>query len=145
MSATITATDYPALKGFFAWMCDHAMTLSEQLDPEHHPIAVLDAMETRRPAMARKGLAMAIGDLMEEFDAHNSEWLARIDGGLTTAGWPSFSAVRAQFGLKVRAVLKRGIVRSDVEYYTLRNCVEAMPEPDRGAAWNMLSAFEAKA
>lgn len=141
----IAAEDYEPLKAFFGWVFEHLSPPHESLPPEHHPLTVLKRTESQSRAKARTGLAMAIGDIMEEFQDLSPEQVLAIDAALETERIITFSQVRARFWTKVRGVLQRGTIRNEREYYAVRNVVEALPESERGDAWQMLAAFEERA
>jgi hypothetical protein len=141
----ISAADYPALKAFFAWTTEHLVPPTPGLLPEQRPIAVLEGFEARSPAMARKGLAMAIGDLMEMTQDLPRPQVTTIDEALRAAKIITLSEVRARFWTKIRRMLERGAVRSETDYYALRNTVEALPEGEQATGWDLLSDYEQRA
>ncbi|NML04218.1 hypothetical protein [Sphingomonas sp. G-3-2-10] len=138
----IVAEDYEPLKGFFGWMIDNVVGAGAGLPADSHPVAVLRRIEETSLSNARNGLAMAVGDIIEQTESVGGESLSRIDEGLRQAGFPTLTEVRVRFWSRVNAVLQRGIVRSEREYCALRNVVEGRGEPDRERAWAMLAAFE---
>lgn len=138
----ISAADYPALKAFFVWAMAQLRAPMPGLPPEHHPVAVLEDFERRSMAMARKGLALAIGDLVDDLSDLTAEQVTRIDEALSSAGIITLTEVRARFWSKIRSIRKRGSVRNEAEYYALRNVVEALPEREQQEAWSLLAAYE---
>lgn len=142
----ISAEDYPALKAFFVWVREHlAPPPPPELPPEHYPVAVMNDFERRSMAMARKGLALAIGDTLEEFSLLTRQQVATIDDALRADGVITLTEVRARFWSKIGRIRKRGNVRNDEEYYALRNIVEALPEAEQHEVWGLMAAYEAKA
>ena len=144
MAPRIADEDYKAMKGFFAVMNEELMRLMPPLPlaPEDHPIAVLERYEKVSMSIARKGLGMAIGDMVEQFQDLPEDQVGKLDGRLKAAGLPTLSAVRARFSRKIAGIMKRGKLRSEAEYYALRNAVDMMPEAESGRAWELLGAFE---
>jgi hypothetical protein len=138
----IEAADYDRLKGFFAWMLEHVPGLSENLQPEDHPVTILTNYEERTPSLARRGLAMAIGDILEQTEDLPKATADEIDCRLTAVGLPSLTEIRIRFWSKIHAILKRARVRSETEYYALRNVVESMPDAERLGAWQLLAEYE---
>ena len=65
-----------------------------------------------------------------------------VDAALIEAGLPSLTEVRLQFWKRIKSMMERGKVRSEKEYYALRNVVEGMQDAGRQKAWDMLGAFE---
>lgn len=139
----VSPEDYEALKTFFAIMIDEATTIRPDLPAEHHPLFVLGETEAKSMARARYGLALAIGDLLEESQYFPAERVTRIDRRLAEAGAPTLTETRLRFSTKVAAIMKRGRVGSEREFYLLKNVADAMPEGEREAAWAMLDGFEA--
>jgi len=140
----IEAADYAPLEAFCGWALEHLMQQQPALPADANPMAVLGAFEARSAAMARKSLAMAIGDILEMTGDLSMERLAVIDAALEAEGILTLTAVRARFGRVIRAVMKRGVVRNEREYYALRNVVESMIEPEQGVAQALLAAFETR-
>jgi len=141
---TVPPEDYASLKAFFGWMLTHVKPVPANLPAESHPMAVLDRIEAKSMANARKGLGMAIGDILEQCARVAGDHLQRIDTALAAYGLITLSAARARFERKVRGIVKRGAVRNEGEYYALRNVVEAMAGEEQDRAWQMLAAFEEK-
>jgi hypothetical protein len=105
---------------------------------------VLAAAEAKSLVEARRVLGLGIGDLIELTEG-SPERTSAIDAALRDAGIMTLSEVRAKFGRAIRAIMKRGALRNEAEYYSLRNAVEAMPEPDQIEAWRLLGEFETRA
>lgn len=71
---------------------------------------------------------MAIGDIVEMTDHWSSSAIASLDTELGAAGLPTLSAIRVQFSKAIRAIIRRGRIRSEGEYYLIRNAAEIDPE-----------------
>ena len=138
----VSAEDYEALKGFFAYMSEKWLRALPGLAPEDRPMAVLAQQEKQSMSLARKGLAMAIGDTIEMFDRAGPEEVDAFDRELGAAGLPTLSEVRARFSRQINGIMKRGKIRSEIEYYALRNAVDSMPEGDAAKAWHLLGEYE---
>jgi hypothetical protein len=139
----ITAVNYEQMRQWYAMVFEVDWD-GRPLDPEHHPIKVLDEMAKRTPARARAGLAMAIGDIMEGNLPWRPERVAALDSELQDQGLPTFSAIQREFGKGIEAIMKRGRIRSEPEYHLVRNAAEVpgMPEED---LWKLLEDYEARA
>lgn len=140
----IAAADYAPLKRFFGWMTDRFMTMPPGLAPDDRPLAVLERFEGRSIAMARNGLALALGDLLEMTGDLAPEQVVETDAALAAEGLPSLSEVRARFGRVVGGILSRARVRDEREYYALRNAAELLPEDQQAKARQLLGDFEAR-
>jgi len=139
----IDQSDYEPLKAFLGWMSEHVLEIPP--GSASNPMAVLEKTKDQSMARARQGLGMAVGDIVEMTDRCSPEQVAMIDAALAADGLWTLSHVRARFGREIRAILKRGSVRGESDYYALRNAVETLPDSEQAEAWQMLAAFEAKA
>ncbi len=138
----ITAHNFGQMRQWFAIVCD---VWCEDLSahPEIHPVNLLDEMAKRTPARARTGLGMAIGDIMEDSEGWEPEKVAALDRKLQDQDLPTFSTMRLEFGKRIAAIVRRGRIRNEAEYYLARNAAElaGMPEHD---IWRLLEDFEAR-
>lgn len=140
----VTADNYAELKAFFAVILPMSNLSLAGLPPEHAPVAVLTTIEARSMAKARLGLGMAIGDLVESFDGASAQQIAEIDQTLKNQDLPTLSAVRARFLKKTNAIMRRGLVRNESEFYALKAVADAMPDGEREKAWAMIEAFDVR-
>lgn len=108
-------------------------------------VAALNGFEERSIATARKGLAMALGDIVEMTAGFPSADVAAIDTALRAEGGITLTEVRARFWTRVRRILEKGTVRGETDYYALRNVVEALSEDEQAVGWSLLAAYEEKA
>ena len=139
---TITAGNYEQLKGFSLWLTEqlHNETLA-RLNPESHPRSIIEQYEKHSMATARKSVQMIIGDLLEETELFTDRQIAICDEALLKQNFPTLTQVRAEFGRKVRSILRRGRIRNEGDYYALRNVADALPEAEREKAWAMIDLF----
>jgi hypothetical protein len=138
----IDPTEYALLRSWFSHMVPKAFP-SHLLNPDTHPVAVLDRMAVKTPAKAGSGLGMAIGDVVE----FTSDWPASdviaCDHELSQSGLPTLSEVRARFSKLLQQVIRRGHIKSDDEFYALRNAAEQQGA-DSVSLWPLLEAYEAR-
>lgn len=138
----IDPSEYARLRSWLSHMVPKAFP-SRLLTPETHPIAVLDQLALKAPAKARSGLGMAISDVVE----FASDWpvseVTACDRELSQLGLPTLSQVRVRFSKLVQRVVRRGQIKSDDEFYALRNAVEQLGA-DSAALWSLLDAYEAR-
>jgi hypothetical protein len=137
--------DYQALKGFLGHFFDRYIAIKAEVAAEHHPIAVLAKVEATAPKRAQRGLVTAINDCLEMSAHFTPDQVTAADVDLRRAGLPTLSALRLQFWKRIQSVLKRGKIRTEVEYYAIRNAVE-IPEAEavRARLWTLLVDFEAR-
>lgn len=114
---SISADEYPALKAFWAaWFERFPLPPELCRAPEDHPLAVLASMEKKSPALARKGLGMAINDTLEMSWDLRAEQVRAIDTDFAARGLPTLSELRRRYSRQFRSILKRGKIRDDGEY-----------------------------
>src|ERR1044072_6544334 len=97
----ISAADYPAAKAFFVWALKHLVPVDPALPPEMPPVAVLEGSESRLMAMEGKGLAVAIGDIIEDCSDFGRDQIAAIDAALAGEGLLSLSEIRIRFWSRI--------------------------------------------
>lgn len=143
---TIKAEEFETFRAWSASFIEHAISLPSNLPPQSHPIAVLDAMAHESPARARQGLEMMIGDFVEGTAHLSMEEVDRLDTIFCRQKLPTLSSIRARFMKQIKSIVKRGIIRSEKEYYLIRNAIEGAPEQcEQPQLWAMLAAYEKKA
>ena len=142
---TFKSEEYEAMRAWSALMIEYVMPIPSHLPPEAHPIACLDEMARVSSSRARQGLAMMIGDLIEASEAVSGQRLLQLDQVLNEANLPTLSDMRLKFGRRMKRILKAGVIKSEVDYYAVRNAVEGLSnEADRTRLWNLLAACEAR-
>lgn len=98
---------------------------------------------------ALSGLRLAVQDSMQRFDHCTPEQLASLDALLRARGIVSVSELRRRYSRKYRGVLKRGVIRSEEEYYLVKSILddrwEALSEEEQVQLGSLLLAFEKRA
>lgn len=138
------ADDYEARKRFLGWFAEKYLHVSPT-DP-NHPLKAAARIEAVSMSNAHKGLDMALNDCVEVAQGFRPDQVRAADEELAGMGLPTLSALRLKRSRHLRAVLKRGTIRTEVEYYALKDLAEgAMPEAERSQLWRLLEEFEEKA
>ena len=114
-------------------------------DSEIHPLRVLESIEAKSRANAKKGVRMAVNDMVEQCEGCSPEYAARLDAHLAANGAMTLSEARNLFSKSLRAVLKRARIRSETEYYLVRNAVESAAPEAASTLWVLLTDFETRA
>jgi hypothetical protein len=143
MMVTAVGDEFDELKSFLGFFYDHHMGGSA-MPPEVHPLNVLDDIQRRAPKRVREGLRMAINDCIEMTAPWPPEKVAALDAELRANGLLTLTALRRRYSRRLHAILKRGRIRSEVEYYLVRGAIED-PEITTDQATIMqrlLAAFE---
>ena len=142
MLMRIETSEYERLRSWFSYMVPKVFS-SDLLTADTDPVAVLDRMAVKTPAKARSGLGMAIGDVVK----FTSDWPASdvttCNRELSQMGLPTLSEVQARFSKLVQRVVRQGRIKSDEEFYALRNTVEQQGA-DIATLWPLLEACESR-
>jgi hypothetical protein len=144
-SYKLSNEEYQKLKFFLGFYHDLYWSTC---NPESHPLIVAAEIEKKSMSNAKKGLQMAINDIIE----NTSDWppaaIAEADAKFAQAGTYTLSELRARYSRKYSSILKRGVIRSEVEYYFLKGIYDGgsievgAAEAEQIAA--MLCAYENK-
>lgn len=138
----IETSEYESLRSWFSYMVPKVFS-SDLLTPDTDPVAVLDRMAVKTPAKARSGLGMAIGDVLEITSDWPASDIATCDRELSQLDLPTLSELQARFSKLVQRIVRRGRIKSDEEFYALRNMVEQQGA-DNATLWSLLSAYESR-
>lgn len=150
MSSTkLSDEDYERLKIFFVCYLDWFIPASHKSqNPEDHPYAFLGRLEKTSLANAKKGLQMAVNDTVEATANWAPEAIAEADIKFAAAGTFTLSEVRRLYSKKYLQILKRGVIRSETEYYLLKGIADGGGlEPGATEAQQievLMAAFEDK-
>ncbi|PND36803.1 hypothetical protein C1O66_04125 [Paucibacter aquatile] len=81
------------------------------------PCTELDESELRAPKTALKGWRMAVNDCIEMSSHWSADQVMSMDAALRKAGIVTLSEIRRRYSTRLAAILKRGRIRGEVEYY----------------------------
>jgi hypothetical protein len=134
------------LKTFLRYFFDHHMAASN-LSAELHPVTVFERLFVRAPKQARSGLRMAINDCMEITTSWPAQRIAAVDTELRAQGLPTLSQLRLRYSTQLNSIVKRGHIRSEVEYYLVRGALEDpnLAPGEAGSLRKLIEMFEASA
>jgi hypothetical protein len=118
--------------------------LGTAIESESHPVRVLDAMFAARPAAARKGLRMAIGDIVEMLDATSPDYVDRLDARLREIGGMTLTEARSLFSRRLKQAIRRGKIGSEDEYYLVRNAAEDAARDEQQRLWGLIAEYESR-
>ena len=99
--------------------------------PDIHPVMVMEQLERKSLSQARRGLEMAINDIVEATSGWDQEVIALADTRFLQNGAPSLSEVRIKYSRKYLQILKRGNIRSQREYYLVKGILDGSGLEDR--------------
>lgn len=138
----IEPDDYERMRRWLGFMAPRVFP-PELLTAETDPLAALDRIAAGSAAQARRGLGMAIGDIVEFTGGWSAGEVSKIDDMLSHAELSTLTAVRSRFSKVIQRVLRRGRIRNEDEFHAVRNAAE-QPGADAPALWPLLAAYEAE-
>lgn len=140
--------EYQQLKRFLQFFSERFFDLGS-VEPHLRPLAFLEAFERTAPSRAAAGLRMAVNDCVEMSSHWPVSKVAALDTELTSKGIVSLSQVRQRYWGRYAAVLKRGRIRSDVEYYLVQGVLvdqaSTLQAPERERLQELVSMYEQSA
>ena len=136
-------TQYARQKAFLAYFAEHFLNASV-VPVDSRPIAVLNRQEQESMALARRGLKMAINDCVSMTEGLRGEELVAIDAQLRAAGIVTLSALRLEYSKKLKKISLRGVIKTDVEFYLVKEVVDGNSDNvDRTELLKLASMLEA--
>jgi len=115
--------EYAQLRKFFEFYVARYVNVSG-LPPEAHPIACLEVLEQKDKGMARVGLRQAINDCVERSFHFDHKEVERLDSELRARGIVTLSELRRRYSKAYAKIKKRACIKSDTEYYLIRNVLD---------------------
>ncbi|MBY8825087.1 hypothetical protein [Sphingomonas colocasiae] len=134
--------DYERMRRWLGFMAARVFP-PELLTAETDPLTALDRITAGSAARARRGLGMAIGDIVEFTSGWSAAEVSKIDDLLSRQELPTLTAVRSRFSSAIQRVLRRGRIKTDDEFHAVRNAAD-QPGTDAPALWSLLAAYEAE-
>lgn len=141
--------DYARLKTFFMCYLDWFIPDEQKShDPEDQPLAFLGRLEDTSLTNAKRGLQMAINDMVEATSDWTQQQVAEADARFASADTFTLSEVRCRYSNAFDKIMKRGVIRSEAEYYMIKGVFDGgthnAGNSEREKIERMLSAFEAR-
>ncbi len=130
----IAPQDYDRMR---AWMA----ILAPEIFPNSEAVQTLDGIAAKSQATARKGLAMAVGDIIEMTSDWPKERVDAVEHRLRDEDLPTLSEIRARFSKDVERIVRRGHIRNEVEYYAVRNAAD-FPSDGQERLWDLIAQYE---
>lgn len=128
------------MKRFLAIFASDVMGIAD--DSDINPLVVLQGIEERSLSNARKGLRMAVNDMVEMCERQPQDYVARLDQKLVANDAMTLTEARARFSKSLNSVLRRGQIVDEVEYYLVRNAVDFASIESAPVMQEMMSVFE---
>lgn len=103
-------------------------------------------VETYGKSKALEGLRQAVNDVIEELRDLTQESVAIVDNALRASGVRTLSDVRKSYSASYKKILRRGLIKTETEYYLVNGIVVDMAsgatDEERATLQSMLDAFE---
>jgi len=119
-------------------------------DEKIHPSNVLvENVKKYGKSLALQGLKQAVNDIIEETAEFNSDNVKKLDSELNSKGIVTLSALRKKYWSKYKAILKRGSIKNETEYYLINGLLcdlsSDVSNDERDLMSKMVSDFEQSA
>jgi hypothetical protein len=89
-------------------------------DNEIHPSNVLvENVKKHGKSLALQGLKQAVNEIIEETAEFDSDNVKNLDSELNSKSIITLSALRKKYWSKYKAILKRGNIKNETEYYLM--------------------------
>jgi hypothetical protein len=141
--ASQSEIDFIKLKEFLKWTCE--------VDPSYRGLErdfwadkMVEEVDVKfGRSKAIKSLQLGVRDVVQKLDKIQGDLLIECDQLLASRKATTLSEIRILFGQDLKKIEKRGLIKTDDEFYLLRNAVE-MPlienDPPRQAKLRMMLA-----
>jgi hypothetical protein len=144
----LSPEDYEKLKIFAAKFYEWYKA-GLTLPPEIHPIYVLTQIQKEHGlANAKRGLMMGINDYVEDTANWRPDQVAEANAKLAAAGTFTLSEIRQRYSKKYLQILKRGVIRSETDYYLLKGILDGggieAGATESAQIQKLINEFEAK-
>src|SRR5690349_6840476 len=136
--------EYVELKEFLSFYADAYLDVVD-LPPEMRPLAKLAALEKKSAKAALSGLRQAINDCIEMSFHLGSDEVTKLDEQLRKRGIVTLSELRRRYSRKYATIVKRGRIKSDTEYYLIRNVLSdptSKTTDERELLENLIADYE---
>lgn len=87
-------------------------------------LEALDRMESESASKARKGLDMALNDIVEATERWAYRAVAEFDRLLQSKGGTTLSEMRVRISRSYKALIRKGRIDRDSDYYLVKNVLE---------------------
>jgi hypothetical protein len=146
MLKLITNNEYKSLKKILN--CYYEWYYSEEsiIPPQQSPNELLDKIEVASLVNAKRGLQMAINDIVEMSFDWSPQRIAEADKRFAAAGTFTLTELRRRYSKKYQQILKRGVIHNETECYLVKGILDGggveMGTSEAAQLQNMLDAYE---
>jgi hypothetical protein len=121
----------------------------ERNDDIHPSNVLVRIVEQFGKSKALQGLKQAINDTIEDSSDFSVERVQQLDAELASKGIITLSILRKRYWGKYKAILKRGKIRNETEYYLINGVLcdtsAAVSDNERETLSSLINEYEQKA
>lgn len=121
------------------------------IDPAHfsHPTNVLAQITAKYgKSKALLGLKQAVNDTIEVLNNKSQDYKIQLDVTLKEKGIITFSEIQHRYSLSYKRILKRGVIRTQTEYYLINgiaiDLTNAIADIERSELQRLTDEYEYK-
>ena len=139
--------EFSELERFLEYYATTVMGI-DRAKPIHPSNALMEIIAKAGRSKALEGLRQAIGDCIEMTQDKSVPWVQQLDAECAARGLVTLSHLRVRYWAKYKAILKRGRIKNETEYYLIAGLAKdlAVPiaESERATLERLLEQFESR-
>jgi polyhydroxyalkanoate synthesis regulator phasin len=134
---------YESLKTFIRIYTETIIDVTV-LPEDQRPMHLLAQREKRSMAQAKRAVRVTAADVISNLADESAQTLAEFSARLAAANAPTIASVRAMVSKKLEKVVSRGAIKSEEEFYLVKDLLDSpsLPDDERRKLEIMLDAFE---
>jgi hypothetical protein len=134
---------HEGLKRFFEIYTETMVDLSSVPEDER-PMYLIAQFEKQSPAAGRQSVRLGVSDALADVKNAPAEKVAVFSERLAAANAPSIASARAMMSKKLALAIKRGVLKSEEEFYLVKDLLDSpsLPDDERRKLEIMLDTFE---
>lgn len=139
----IIKLDYQIYRRWFERSLDLIWRLPHELRSKADPMEEVSKAEQRSQGSAIRSVSMGIKDTVAMTDRYSAADIKILDAAFEADSLPSLTAVRAMVVSRLDRIIKRGLIVSDEEFYSLKSLEDCdLSEGVRGEVQRLLGVYE---
>jgi hypothetical protein len=139
--------EFAELEPFLAHFATRVMGI-DRARSAHPSNTVVEIVEKYGKSKALEGMRQAIDDCIEMMQDRQPDWVQQFDAECVALGLVTLSQLRIRYWAKYKAILKRGRIKDETEYYLVAGIANDLSAPisasDRAVLEQLLHKFEEK-
>ncbi len=141
----VVAANYGTYRKWFEWSLGTIWRLPKELLTTANPMVEIAKAEQESSKRAVKSLSIAIRDTLAMTDRYSDADIQTADASFESAGLPSLTSIKAIFSKNISRVIAAGIIKSEADYYSIKNLQDAeIPDDLKKELEKLIGAYEIK-